>query len=443
MNDDAGPDGVTAHASGAEDTDTSAPASPPPLRKRLLADIRPLRESPEYRRLWIGGALSGVGSQMTTVAVPVQVYSLTHSSLAVGLIGLTLAIPLITLGLLGGSLADAVDRRKLVMVTSTLLAVVSLVFAAQALLGLRQLWLLYLLTSLQSSLFAIDTPARRAFIPRLLPPERIPAAAALSLLSFQVSMIVGPLLGGAVIVAAGLRAAYVIDAVSFSVAVYAALRLRSMPPHTRGPAPGVRAVVEGLLFVQRQRVLATALLVDINATIFGMPHALFPALAATRFGGGSQTVGLLYAAPAIGGLVCATFSGPLSHVRRQGLAVLLAITVWGAAIAGFGFTHLLGLAVVLLAVAGAADMINGVFRTTILQVNTPDALQGRVNSLGYVVGIGGPRLGDVEAGVVAAVTSPVISAVSGGLVCVAGVVLLGLAFPSFARYHAAVKAVTV
>lgn len=422
---------------------TSA-ASQPPARKRLLADTRPLRESPEYRRLVIAGALSGVGSQMTAVAVPIQVYALTHSSLAVGLLGLAVAVPLITLGLLGGSFADAVDRRRLVLVTSSLLAMVSLVFAAQALLDLRQLWLLYVLTACRSGLFAIDQPARRAFIPRLLPPDLFPAAAALSFLSFQVSLIVAPLLAGVIIAAAGLQTAYLVDAVTFIFAIYGVLRLRPMPPQpgvrgerARGGAPaGLAAVAEGLRFVRHQPVLATVLLVDLNGTIFGMPFALFPALAATHFGGGAKTVGLLYAAPAIGGLLLGALSGPLSHIRRQGLAVLVAIGVWGMAIAGFGLTGWLWLAVPLLAVAGAADVVNGVFRSTILQVNTPDALQGRVSSVGYVVGAGGPSLGDVEAGVVAAATSPVISAVSGGLACLVGVVVLGLAVPALARYDA-------
>lgn len=427
-----------------ESHEATGPASKPPARKRLLADTRPLRESREYRRLVIGGALSAIGSRMTAVAAPIQVYALTHSSLVVGLLGLAVAVPLITLGLLGGSFADAVDRRTLVLVTSSLLAVISLVFAAQALLDLRQVWLLYVLTAVRSGLFAIDQPARRAFIPRLLPPDLFPAAAALSFLSFQISLIVAPLLAGVIIAAAGLQTAYLVDAVSFIFAIYGVVRLRRMPPQPavhgeraggRAPA-GIGAVAEGLRFVRHQPVLAMVLLVDLNGTIFGMPFALFPALAATHFGGGAKTVGLLYAAPAIGGLLLGAVSGPLSHIRRQGLAVLVAIGVWGMAITGFGLTSWLWLAVILLAVAGAADVVNGVFRSTILQVNTPDALQGRVSSVGYVVGAGGPSLGDVEAGTVAAVTSPVFSAVSGGLACVAGVILLGLAVPDLARYDA-------
>jgi MFS family permease len=420
----------------AQKGDGEPPSSARPLYQRILADTRPLQESPAFRRLWAGAALSSIGSRMTSVAVPVQVYALTHSSLAVGMIGLTIAIPTIGLGLLGGSIADALDRRRLVMLTTTLLAAVSLLFALQALLDLRWLWLLYLLIAVQSCLLAIDQPARRTFLPRLLPPDRIPAATALYFLSFQISLTAGPLVAGAIIASAGLQTAYVVDAVSFFFSFYGVLRLPAMPPHGGGAPPGLRAVVEGLQFVRRQPVIARALLVDLNATIFGMPFALFPALAAMRFGGGAQTVGLLYAAPAIGGLICSTFSGPLAHLHRQGRAILIAVAVWGAAIAGFGATKTLWLGVLLLAIAGGADVVNGVFRTTIIQVNAPDALQGRVNSVGFVVGAGGPRLGDVESGLVASLTSPAFSAVSGGLASVIGVVLLGLVSPAFTRYDA-------
>ena len=291
-----------------------------------------------------------------------------------------------------------------------------------------------MLIAVQSCLSAVDQPARRTFIPRLLHPDRIPAATALSFLSFHINNTVGPLVAGVIIAGAGLQTAYVIDAVSFFFSFYGVLRLPAMPPEHGGARPGIHAVVDGLQFVRRQPIVGMALLVDLNATIFGMPFALFPALAATRFGGGPQTVGLLYAAPAIGGVIGSAFSGPLEHIHRQGRAVLIAIAVWGAAIAGFGATNLLWLGVLLLAIAGGADVVNGVFRTTIIQVNTPDALQGRVNSVGFVVGAGGPRLGDVESGVVASLTSPVFSAVSGGIVSVIGVVLLSLMRPAFARY---------
>ncbi|GAC1473860.1 MAG: MFS transporter [Chloroflexota bacterium] len=373
---------------------------------------------------------------MTTVALPVQVYALTHSTFAVGIVGVAIAAPLLTLGLIGGSIADAADRRKLGLLTISFLSLVSLALAVQALLNLRWLALLYALAALQSSLVAFDSPTRRAYIPRLLPPERLAAAAALAFLSFHVSMIAGPLLAGVIIATWNLQVAYLVDAVSFIFSIYSVYRLPPMRVREEVARPGVRSVVEGLRFIRGQRILTMALLVDLDATVFGMPHALFPALALTHFGGGVRTVGLLYAAPAVGGFLAAALSGPLSHVRRQGLAIELAVGVWGISIAAFGFMPLLTFALVFLAVAGAADVVNGVFRSTLLQVNTPDSLHGRVSSVGYMVGAGGPRLGDVEAGVVAAFTSPGISAISGGLACVAGLGVLSLLFPGFARYDA-------
>jgi len=408
--------------------------------RSLGADIRPLQQSPEYRRLWLGSALSSVGNSMTMVAIPIQVYGITHSSLAVGLLGLPLALPLLAVGLLGGSIADAVDRRKLVLLTSCLLAFFSLLFAAQAYLNLRSVPLLYALVALDSALAGIDSPARRTFIPRLLPEHLFPAASALSFLSMHVSLIVGPLLAGTLIAGPGLGTVYAIDAVTFIAAIYSVLRLPPMSVEGGGIAPGIRSVLEGLNYVRRHRIIATCLLADSNATVFGMPFALFPALAATHFGGGARTVGLLYAGPAIGGVVVAALSGPLSDVRRQGLAMLLAIAVWGAAIAGFGLTRSVPLAVLLLAVAGGADVVNGVFRLTIVQAATPDGMRGRMNSIGFVVGAGVPKLGDVEAGLVAQLTSPVFSAISGGLACVVGVTIIGLASPAFARYTSPVHA---
>lgn len=406
-----------------------------PSLKRVLADVRPLRESPEYRRLWIGQSLSGIGTQMTTVAVPVQVYAMTHSSFDVGAIGLVAAVPLIGTGVLAGSLSDAFDRRTLVLVTSTGLAVLSAIFAVQAALNLRQLWLLYLLIGVQASLFAIDSPARSTFMPRLVPSDQISAASALGQMSYQLSGTGGPLLAGAVIAFAGLKTAYLIDATTFSLGLYAVVRLRSMPPESGGARPGLAAVAEGLRWLRRQPVVAMTFLVDLNAMIFGMPRALFPALAVTHFGGGARTVGLLYAAPAIGGVLGLSFSGRAAHVQRQGVAILVSIAVWGATIAGFGLSRSLLLGAIFLAIAGAADMVSAVFRQTILLALTPDALLGRVNSVYFVVIAGGPRLGDLESGSVAAITNPVFSAVSGGVACLIGVVALGLAMPALARYR--------
>ncbi|MFK0115153.1 MFS transporter [Streptomyces sp. NPDC090994] len=405
-------------------------------RRRLLADIRPLRVSPEYRRLWAGQSLSAVGSQMTAVALPFQVYSLTHSTLAVGALGLTTFVPLVVLGVLGSTLADAFDRRKLVLITSSGLTAVALLLAAQAMLDLRSLPLLYTLSALHSCLFALDQPARRAFVPRLLPAEHLPAAGALSQLSFQASMTVGPLVAGAVIAAAGLEAAYALDAVTFLTGLYAVLRLGAMPPEGGGQGPGAAAVVDGLRFARRHPLIAAVFLVDLNAMVLGAPRALFPALAETRFDGGSQTLGMLYAAPAVGGILASVFSGWLGRTRRQGRAMMAAGVLWGLVLTGFGLSTALWAALLMLTAAGACDVVSDVFRTTILQVSTPDHLRGRLSGLDFVVSAAGPRLGELRAGAVAQATSPVIGVVSGGVCCVVGAVILACTIPALRRYDA-------
>lgn len=421
-------------------TATEAPAAGPPLaaerRRRLLADITPLRESQPYRRLWAGQTLSAFGTQMTAVAVPVQVFQMTQSSAAVGLLGLVTVVPLISVGLLGGSLVDAVDRRRLVLITSTLLALCSVALLAQALLDLRSLLVLYAVSALQAGVAGLDQPARGTFVPRLLPPHRIPAATALGQMSMQASLTVGPLAAGLVIAAGGVADAYALDVLSFAAALWAVLRLPAMRPDGGGTRPGLRAVAEGFRWLRGQPVVTMTFVADIVAMLFGMPRALFPALAALHFAGDPSAVGLLYAAPGIGGLLGAAFSGPLSGVRRQGRAVLVSVVLWGAATAVFALTPVLALAVALLAVAGAADMVSGVFRSTILQVAVPDGLRGRLQSVFFVVVAGGPRLGDLESGGVAALAGPVTSAVSGGIACVVATVLLGVVVPSFRRYDA-------
>lgn len=403
---------------------------------RLLADTRPLREFPAYRRLWAGSAASSVGGAMTYFAVILQVYRLTHSSAAVGALGLAVAVPTIGLGLFGGSIADAVDRRTLVLVTSSGLALVSAALAAQAFAGLRQLWLLYALVAVQALLAAVDTPARRTFVPRLLPAAQVPAGVALTQLSFQLSLVAGPALGGLVSAVGGLRTCYLIDALSFGAALYAVARLPAMPVEGGAARPGVAAVADGLRFVRRSRLLTGVFLADANAMVLGMPFALLPAVNADQFGGGGRTLGLLAAAPGVGGLVGSVFSGPVGHVSRPGRAMLVAVTVWGAVVAGFGLSRSLPLTLVLLALAGAADTTSVVFRGTIVQTATPDRLRGRVGAADYVVGLAGPHLGNVRAGVVGSLTSPAVSALSGGVATVVGASLVAVAVPALARYDA-------
>lgn len=401
---------------------------------RLFADTRPLRESPAFRRLWIGSSLSSVGSRMTSFATALQIYELTHSSAAVGALALVLGIPTIVVGLLGGSFADAVDRRRLVLLTSSCLAIMSILFTGQAFLELRQVWLLYVLAGIQALLGAVNAPARRTFLPRLLPAGQVPAAMALDMLSFHASMTVGPLLAGALIATGGLQLCYLVDAVSFAAALYGLARLPPMPPLGDVAGPGLKAVAEGLRFIRRKPVLLGVLLADVNATALGMPFALFPALNDQNFGGSAQTLGLLTAAPAIGGVLGSVLSGPVGHVSRHGRAMLIAVAVWGAALAGFGFTHTLWLALALLAVAGAADTISVIFRSTIVQAVTPDRLRGRVTSVDFVVGAGAPELGNFRAGMVGSLATPAISAISGGIATVLGAGLLRLAVPALARY---------
>jgi MFS family permease len=402
---------------------------------RLLADLRPLRESAPYRRLWVGQTLSGIGAQVTAVAVPIQIYGETHSSLAVGLTGLASGIPLVAVGLLGGLIADRVERRGLVLITSSSLALVSVALVAQAWLGLTGTLLLYALVAAQSCLFALDAPARRTFTPRLLPAERLLAAAALSQFSFQGSVMLGPLLAGFLVAWAGLPAAYLFDVVSFAAAIWGVLGLPRMRPD--GPVrPGLHEALDGFRFVAGTPILAAMALTDLSAMIFGMPRALFPALAVLRFGGGASTVGMLYAAIAVGGFAASVLSGPLARIRSQGAVVALAAGTWGLATALFALTTFLPLALALLAVAGACDLVSVVLRQAMQFVLTPDALRGRVGAFGFAAGSVGPRLGDVESGLVASISSPVVSAVSGGLACVVCVALLALRLPAIRRYRA-------
>jgi MFS family permease len=422
-----------------EATGTDEPERPGTWRQRvrgIAVDTSPLRESPEYRRLYFGECVSTIGTQMTAVAVPIQVFGITDSSLHVGLLGLASLVPLIVFGLIGGSIADSMDRRRLLLITGVLLAVVSFLLFLQAALDLRSVGLLYALVFLQSALFAVDSPARRAVIPRLLTPRQIPAATALTQVLWSFATIVGPLIAGAIVGTLGLEWAYGIDALSFAASLYAVVSLRAVPPEGGGTAAGVGSVMEGLRYLRTQPVLLMTFVIDIVAMVFGMPRALFPELASQRYHGGEGTASVLYAAIAAGALLGALFSGRSSRVRKQGMAVLVAVFCWGLAIVGFGYANALWLAVVMLALAGAADMVSAVFRNSILQVATPDAMRGRLSGVFIAVVAGGPRLGDVEAGTVADLTSLRFAVVSGGVACVVGVVLLGLLVPSFRRYEA-------
>lgn len=368
--------------------------------RRLLADVSPLRDSPAFRRLSVGSTLSGVGSQMTTFAVALQVYLLTHSSAAVGATALVAAIPSICFGLLGGAMIDAVERRRLVLLTSALLTAVSTAFAVQAFVGLDRLWLLYVLTGVQSLLNSVNGPARRTFMPRLLATEQIPAGVALTMLTTHLSLLIGPVIAGLLAAAGGVKLCYLLDAVSFLAAVYGVSRLPAMRPQGQSARPGVRAVRDGLHSLRRSSALAAALLADANATVLAMPIALFPAINAERFGGSPQTLGLFPAALAVGGLLGSGLSGPVGRIARKGQAMLAAGAVWGLALATFGIVDGLAATLVCLVIAGVADVSSVVLRSTIIQVETPDEFRGRINATEYVVGASMPQVGNFRAGVV-------------------------------------------
>jgi MFS family permease len=406
--------------------------------KRLLADIGPLRESAAFRRLWAGMTLSSVGSALTFFAVMLQVYDLTRSPFAVGFLGVVQAVPTLAVGLLGGPLTDALDRRTLVLATSTCLAGVAAALAAQAFAGLGQVWLLYLLVSVQFGLSALDRPARGTFAPALLPANQVTAALALDRISFTITLTAGPALAGLIAAAPhlGLRACYLLDALSYAAALYGVGRLPRLRPPGGRPRLGPRAVAEGIRFIRHSQELAGAFLADLSATIFALPLALFPAINAERFGGDPRTLGLFTTAIGVGGLASAVLSGPLGRISRPGRAMLITVAIWGAAFAGFAVAPAeLWLTLGLLAVAGAADMFTVVFRLSIVQSVTTEALRGRLLATDYVVGAGGSQLGNLCSGALGSLTSPVISAFSGGLVTIVAVAAIGLALPSFRRYR--------
>lgn len=413
------------------------PAPPGRLRRAarsVLADVTPLRTSPHYRRVWFGQTVSSIGQQMTAVAVSVQVYALTGSSFATGLVGLFSLVPLVVFGLYGGAVADSVDRRRLGLVGAAGLAAVSAVLAAQAALGLRQVAVLYAAVALQAVFFALSSPARSSMVPRLVPAEQLPAANALATVSMNLGLTVGPMLGGVLIGVWGYQSAYLVDALAFSATLYAMWRLPSMRPE--GARKGRASVLDGLRFLRDRPNLRTSFLADLAAMIFGMPRALFPAIAAGFYGGDARTVGLLVSAPAVGALAGALFSGWVGRVHRHGLAVIAAVAAWGLAIAGFGLVRNLWLGLLLLAAAGCADTVSMIFRNTIMQAAAPDDMRGRLQGIFIVVVAGGPRLGDFESGTVAALTTTAFSVVSGGLACVAAILALTARYPSFARYDA-------
>lgn len=402
-----------------------------------LVDISPLRDSPAYRALWFGQMISLLGSNMRLVAVAWQVFELTNSTVAVGMVGLVEVVPLITVSIIGGTFIDTGDRKRLIATCQVALMICSGALAVLSLTGTITVLWIYVLTGIASAFNALDRPARSSLLPHVIPEGKMSSAMALRQVLFQTTTIVGPAIGGILIGAISVGWVYLIDAVSFSAALFI---LRWIPPIPRGDQLGEgrwSAIKEGLSFATRTPVLLSIFVVDLVAMIFGMPRAVFPALAKDTFHMGAEGVGILYAAPAVGALIGALTTGWVGAVTRQGLAVLLAVTVWGAAIALAGLSLFsLTLTVLFLALAGAADVVSAVFRGTILLEKTPPALLGRVNALNIMVVTGGPRLGDVEAGLVAGAVGAPASVVLGGVACLLGTGAVAGLFPSLRTYLA-------
>lgn len=400
--------------------------------RRIAIDLTPLRVSRDFRRVWLGLLITSAGSQFTLVAVFVQVTKLTGSEVAVGATGLAWIGGLVVGSIAGGTILDAWDRRTLLVAAQVGLLAGGSVLLAGALLGEPPLPMIYGGLAVLAAGSAIDGPTRSAMTPRLVGTPLVPSAQALNQVVWNTAGLFGPALAGLVIQRVGVTWAYAIDLLSVGAMLVAALSVAPMPPERLERRDrGLRAIREGFGYVRRSRLLLSTFVIDLIAMVFGLPRSLFTFLAEP------QVVGLLFSAPAVGALVGALTSGWTRHVRRQGLAVIVAVAVWGLAIAAFGWSgERLWLALVMLAVAGWADVVSAIYRSTILQVSVPDRLRGRLSGIHILVVTGGPRLGDLEAGLVAAWVTPGFSVVSGGLACIVGAGAVALAFPELTRYRA-------
>jgi MFS family permease len=403
---------------------------------RSLVDVRPLRGNPTFRRLWAGSSVSALGEQFAAFAVIFYVWDLTKSPAAVGAISLAIAAPVIVLTLVGGSLADSMDRRRLALVTTTGQITVSVVIVGLLLADALPLWAMFVLVGVRSAMSSAGAPARKAFIPRLLPRDQVSAGLALFHLSFQISMLAGPAAAGVITAKLGVTACFVANAIMFLAALYGILGLPPMRPETASTRLGPRGIWQAARFVGRTPTLAAALLVDVLATALAMPIALFPVLNDERFGGTPQTLGLFLAALGAGGIIAGAFSGLVTRARRPGRAMLISASVWGAALACVGFTHHVAFALVLLAIAGGADMLSVIARGTIVQLVIPDSHRGRISAIEHIIGSAAPHLGNFRAGLVAGMLSGSTAFVVGGLMCVVAISAVAAGAPSLRRFDA-------
>ncbi|MFF6954316.1 MFS transporter [Streptomyces iakyrus] len=422
-------------------TEEREPGHRPPRRRgrrRWAMDTRPLRR-PAYRRLWGSTIVTAVGSQLTAVAVPKQIYDITGSSAWVGAASLAGLVPLIVFALWGGAIADAMDRRRLLLITNSGIAVTSLLFWLQAFVGLESVSALMLLLAVQQALWGLNAPARNASIARLVPEDELPAANALGSTVMQTGQVAGPLLAGALIPVIGLPELYLIDALALCVTVWAVYRLPSLPPlaGTAVRRAGVKEIAAGFRYISGHTVLLLSFLADIVAMVLGMPRALFPQLASQTYApyGEGLALGLLFAAIPVGAVLGGLFSGTFSRARRHGWMVIGAVVAWGVAITGFGLSRNLWVAVAFLALAGVADMVSMVFRGAILLSAATDEMRGRMQGVFTVVVAGGPRLADVLHGTAGSAFGPRTAVAGGGLLVVAVMLVLAAAVPALRRYR--------
>jgi MFS family permease len=399
----------------------------------MLLDVEPLRVYPEFRRLWIGFAASSVGTQMSVVAIALEVYRITGSNLDVGLISLVQLFPAIIGSLLGGSIADAMDRRKLLVITGGSMSVLSIGLALNADQAHPTLLLVYVLAAMNAAFQGINGPALTAVLLSIVNRDIMVKANALRQLSAQIASVAGPSLAG-VLLPLGIHLVFWVNAGTFVLAIGTVLTVGSHPPVGGATRFGWKSITEGLAFLKGRQAIQGCFIADLNAMVLGMPTALFPALALHHFHGGDGVLGILYAAPGFGALLASMVSGWTPRVRRPGRAVVIAITIWGLGITAFGLVAWFPAAVALIAVAGGADVISAVFRSTIIQTQTPDRLRGRLSALQQAVVTAGPRLGNGEAGIVAALSTTEISVVSGGLGCIIGIAIIAKTMPKFVRY---------
>ena len=408
------------------------------LVRRIALDISPLRASRDFRLLEAGQVVSGIGSQIALVALPTQIYLLSHSAALVGLLGLFELGPMVVASLLGGALVDRLDRRSVLIVAQFIAIAAAGALGAVTLAARPPAVVILILGGLLAGSSALDNVTRAAIVPRIVPADRLRSALAFNYGAYQLTGIVGPAIGGILIATIGLGQSYLIDAASCLAMLGSAIALSAQPPvdaaHASGRQPILRSIAEGLRFVRHNQALSGSFAIDLVAMTFGWPRSMLAVLSLSVYGSGTRGTGLLFAALAVGGTLSVLTAGWIEHARRLGRIVIGVVIVWGLAIAGVGLVRSLGPAMVLLAIAGFADGVSAVCRSTINQTVTPDGLRGRMSAVYTLVVTGGPRLGDIESGLVAGATSAVTSVLTGGLACIAGAFAVAFSFPALVRY---------